>query len=200
VHQLQNPSVFYPKRRIGHPAYLGGDTRRPIPEDVMSHLKQSSRAVRPLLTATALLIALAAGTAHAGSCPADKVVPSGKGQPESKLPASGVTDTVIASTDLAKEPVGIKDRLFRMRRLVIQPGGVVPWHSHADRPAILYFISGEVVEYASDCAVPIVHKAGETSLELHTTSHWWKNLGQEPVVLLSSDLFHKAKGDDPDMM
>lgn len=166
----------------------------------MDHVRIPDRSARAMLSATALLLGLAAGAAHAGSCPADKVVPSGKGQPESKLPASGVTDTVIASTDLAKEPVSIKDRLFRMRRLVIQPGGVVPWHSHADRPAILYFISGEIVEYASDCAVPIVHKAGETSLELHTTSHWWKNMGQEPVVLLSADLFHKQKGGDPDMM
>jgi len=64
-----------------------------------------------------------------------------------------------------------------MRRLVIQPGGVVPWHSHADRPAILNFISGEIVEYASGCALPIVPKGGETSLGLHTTSNWRKNRG-----------------------
>ena len=78
-------------------------------------------------------------------------------------PAKGVTDTVIGSTDLAKEPVGIHDRLFRLRKLVVEPGGVVPWHSHGDRPALIYIISGEITEYSSTCAVPIVHRAGDTA-------------------------------------
>jgi quercetin dioxygenase-like cupin family protein len=78
---------------------------------------------------------------------------------------------------------------------VIQPGGVVPWHSHGDRPAIIYIISGEVVEYASTCTVPIVHKPGESTAELAPTQHWWKNTGAVPVVLLSADLFHKQKSD-----
>ena len=146
--------------------------------------------------ATALVGCLAAGSAFAGSCPADKIVADGAGQPKSSLPASGVTDTVIASTDLAKESIGINDRLFRLRKLVIQPGGVVPWHSHGDRPAIIYMIAGEIVEYASNCSVPIVHKAGEPRVETHATSHWWKNMGKETVVLLSADLFHKTGPDD----
>jgi quercetin dioxygenase-like cupin family protein len=106
-----------------------------------------------------------------------------------KTPASGVTDTVIASIDVAKEPAHIPGRLFLLRRLVVQPGGVVPWHSHGDRPAIIYIESGEVTEYASTCSVPIVHRAGDSTPELHTTAHWWKNTGSVPVVILSADLF-----------
>ena len=34
-----------------------------------------------------------------------------------------------------EEAVGVNNRLFRLRRLVVQPGGVVPWHSHGNRPA-----------------------------------------------------------------
>jgi quercetin dioxygenase-like cupin family protein len=150
---------------------------------------------RRLLTAAAILSSLATTAAFAGTCPADKTVADGKGQAMSSLPATSVTDEVITSTDLAKQPVGINDRLFRMRRLVIQPGGVVPWHSHSDRPAIIYIISGEIVEYASTCTVPIVHKSGESTIESHPTQHWWKNTGSVPVVLLSADLFHKQKGD-----
>ena len=97
--------------------------------------------------------------------------------------------TVVVSTDLAKEPAAIKGRLFRLRKLVIQPGGIVPWHSHMDRPALITIITGEIVEYASTCAVPIVHKAGESTAETHATAHWWKNLGTETVVLYSADLF-----------
>jgi quercetin dioxygenase-like cupin family protein len=92
--------------------------------------------------------------------------------------------------------VGIKDRLFRLRRLVIQPGGVVPWHSHDDRPALIYILSGEIVEYASTCSVPIVHRAGEATAERAPTKHWWKNLTDKPVELLSADLFHQQKSDD----
>ncbi|HTR16469.1 MAG TPA: cupin domain-containing protein [Acetobacteraceae bacterium] len=134
--------------------------------------------------------ALGASPAHAGGCPADKVVASGQGQPQSNAPAQGVTDTVIASIDLAKESIGIRDRLFRLRKLVIEPGGVVPWHSHGDRPAIIYIISGEITEYASTCAVPIVYHAGDSTAETHTTAHWWKNTGSTTVTLLSADLFH----------
>ena len=35
----------------------------------------------------------------------------------------------------------------------------MPWHSHGDRPAIIYIVSGEVKEFASNCSVAIVHKA-----------------------------------------
>jgi len=143
---------------------------------------------------------LSTAAAQAGGCPADKMVAPGAGQAMSDAKATGVTDTVIASTDLGKEPAGIADRLFRLRRLVIRPGGVVPWHSHADRPAMIYVISGEIVEYASDCAVPIVHAAGDASAETHTTSHWWKNLGKEKVVLISADLFPVKTGHDEHMM
>jgi quercetin dioxygenase-like cupin family protein len=130
-----------------------------------------------------------AGSAFAGACPADQMRPDGSGEKVNSTPAKDVSDTVLTSIDLAKEPAAVKDRLLRLRRLEIKPGGVVPWHSHGNRPAIIYIVQGEIVEYASTCAVPIVHRAGETSVEMHATAHWWKNTGKETVVLLSADLF-----------
>ena len=73
---------------------------------------------------------------------------------------------VLAAIDLEKEPAMIKERQLRFRKLTIQPGGIVPWHSHADRPAIIYIAEGEIIEYASNCAYPIVHKAGDIPLFL----------------------------------
>src|SRR5207342_872488 len=96
-----------------------------------------------------------AGVAHAGECPADKRVADGMGQPMGPTTPSGVTDVVRSSTDLAKEPLAVPGRQFRLRQLELQPGGIVPWHSHNDRPAMIYIVSGEVVEYSSSCAVPI---------------------------------------------
>jgi len=134
--------------------------------------------------------------AYAGGCPADKMRPDGTGQAKNGTPSKAVTDTVIASIDVAKEPAAIQGRLLRLRRLVIKPGGVVPWHEHADRPAVIYIVQGEIVEYSSTCAVPIVHRAGEATAETHATAHWWKNTGKQTVILLSADLFPTAKPDD----
>ena len=150
-----------------------------------------------LLGAIAATAAVYAPTAaFAGSCPADKVGVDVR--PMDSSPAKGVTDIVITSIDVAKEPANIPGRLFRLRRLVVQPGGVVPWHSHGERPAIIYVEKGEVTEYASTCAVPIVHKAGEATPELHSTSHWWKNNGKVTAVILSADLLPVTA--DPHMM
>jgi quercetin dioxygenase-like cupin family protein len=124
--------------------------------------------------------------AFADGCPADQKKPDARGPVDFK--PVGVTDTVIASIDVSKAPFDIKDRNFRMRKLTIEPMGIVPWHSHADRPAIIYIVEGEIVEYASNCAVPIVHKAGDVVAETPEVSHWWKNLGDKTVVLLSADL------------
>ncbi len=130
-------------------------------------------------------------TAMAGECPADKVVADGKGQPMGATKPKDVTDTVLAMIDLSKEQVKANDHQFRMRRLEIQPGGIVPWHSHADRPALIYVVSGEITEYASTCAVPLLHKAGEVSVDAGR-SHWWQNTGKKPVVLISADILHDA--------
>ena len=97
---------------------------------------------------------------------------------------------VLAAIDLEKEPANIKQRQLRFRKLTIEPGGIVPWHSHDDRPAIIYIAEGEIVEYASNCADPIVHKAGDIRPETHGTSHWWQNLGNKTVILFVGDVLH----------
>lgn len=136
--------------------------------------------------AAALAIALAA-PAFAGECPADQV----RANPLTGAPTApkGVTDTVLGAVDLGQE-VAFPDHQLRTRRLVVQPGGIVPLHSHADRPALIMTVSGEIHEHRSTCAVPILHKAGELSREAEGISHYWTNDSKMPVVLLSSDVFH----------
>ena len=127
-------------------------------------------------------------SAVAGECPADTKNAAVRA-PDAHA-AKGVTDTVLAAIDLAKEPANIKDRQLRFRKLTIEPGGIVPWHSHGDRPAIIYIAEGEIVEYASNCAVPIMHKAGEIRPETSGTAHWWQNLGDKTVILFVGDVLH----------
>jgi len=157
----------------------------------MFHSTKTGRLGRMILIAgVALGASVMASAAFAGECPPDQK------KPDAREPVTvghdGVTDTVIAMIDVDKEQ-GIDDRKFRMRKLTIEPGATVPWHSHGERPAIIYIIEGQIEEYASNCAVPIVHKAGDVVAESKDVSHWWKNVGDVTVVLLSADLLK-----DPD--
>ena len=135
------------------------------------------------LAASAVL--LAAPPAFAGSCPAGQgVAHLLQGAPTAPLK---VTDNVVGSVDLQKE-INVDNRDLRLRRLVVQPGGIVPLHSHAGRPALITVVSGSIIEYRSTCAVGIVHKAGDVAMESDGISHWWKNTGKVPAVLLSADV------------
>jgi len=131
---------------------------------------------------------MVATSAFAGECPPGKM--QANVRPPVNTPASGVTDTTLGSIDLGKEAVMLKDHELRFRKLTIAPGGVVPWHSHADRPALIFVAQGEIVEYASNCSEPIAHKAGDIRPETSGTSHWWKNLGDQTVILYVGDVLH----------
>ncbi len=139
--------------------------------------------------ATAAIAVVASATlatpAIAGQCP----TPGANALANAPMMPKGVTDMVIGSIDLASE-ISVDGRQLRTRRLVVQPGGIVPLHSHKDRPALIYTVSGSITEYSSTCAVPIEHKAGDISREADGLSHYWVNRGKVPAVLLSSDVFH----------
>ena len=155
-----------------------------IPVLTQSWLGQS---LRPALIVAAVGLS-GLSTAIAGECPADKM--KADVRPPVSHAGKGVTDTVLAAIDLEKEPANIKERQLRFRKLTIEPGGIVPWHSHGDRPAIIYIAEGEIVEYASNCADPITHKAGDIRAETSGTSHWWQNHGKKTVVLFVGDVLH----------
>ncbi len=154
-------------------------------------VKPASKPIRipasKLLAAAVACSAIAvsfAGTASAGECPVDKVM-AGATKPGPMEPMK-VTDTVVG--DVKLDAYQIPGRELRLRKLVIQKGGVVPWHEHNTRPANIYIQSGTVTEYRSNCAVPIVHKAGDVVPEMGDIAHWWKNTGKTIAVLFSADI------------
>lgn len=155
---------------------------------------------RPLANTRRLAAGLGAGVALllataalAGECPAGKAGTNALNGAVTE--GKGVTDKVLSSIDLAHSPLKVNDRLFRFRRLVIEPGGIVPLHDHGDRPALIYILSGSIYEYSSKCAVPIVHRTGEVAQESIGLMHWWKNTGTVPTVILAADLLHTKKDD-----
>jgi quercetin dioxygenase-like cupin family protein len=147
---------------------------------------------RSLTSAKLLAALLAAGAtslaapASAGTCPADKVTTDG--QKAGATAHKDVKEALLGQIDLSKEKIAVAGHHLRMRRLDIKPGGEVAWHSHGERPALIYVVSGSITEYSSHCQVPIVHKTGELSVEQGGLSHWWKNTSKKPVVLISADI------------
>jgi quercetin dioxygenase-like cupin family protein len=140
-------------------------------------------------TVAAGIIALAAlggaTPAMAGQCPAGQETANPLA--DRATAPKDVTDDVLGSIDLGQE-IGVAGRDLRLRRLVVQPGGVVPFHSHEGRPALIITISGEITEHRTTCGVPIVHRAGELSREAGGLGHYWVNHGKVPAVLLSADV------------
>jgi quercetin dioxygenase-like cupin family protein len=99
----------------------------------------------------------------------------------------------IASIELAKENVKLDQRRLRMRQMEIAPGGIVPLHDHADRPALIMVVEGEIYENSSKCLTPILHKSGEVSREFLGVMHWWKNSGTKTVKLTIADIVNDKK-------
>jgi quercetin dioxygenase-like cupin family protein len=149
---------------------------------------------------TAIFAGLAATApiaAQAGECPADQVMTGaltgGETMPQ------GVTDTVLSAIDLSSKGDAWKGQMLRLRQLVVEPGGVVPWHEHNVRPANIMILEGSITEYRSDCKVPIEHKAGEVTPEFGGLAHWWKNNSDQPAVLISADILPPTMAEDTTM-
>jgi quercetin dioxygenase-like cupin family protein len=137
------------------------------------------------------LITLAATSAVAGECPAGKVGPNPLDG--AATAPFGVQEMELSSIDLSMEAVNLPQRRLRYRHMEIAPGGVVPLHSHSDRPALIMVNQGQIYEYSSQCTVPILHKAGEIGREAKGLRHWWKNEGSVTVVLTIADIVNDKK-------
>jgi quercetin dioxygenase-like cupin family protein len=132
------------------------------------------------------LAALGAGPALAGACPPDQILT--KPREIENAPDVGVDRPILHQVDLT----GWRNMghfYLRMRRLTVAVDGIVPTHEHHDRPSIVLIQSGEIIEHSAFCAVPILHKAGDSTPEFGPGhKHWWENKSGAPVVLISTDV------------
>lgn len=98
------------------------------------------------------------------------------------------TDTTLGEVDLSKLDLPVQSWSLRFRRVDVGVGGIVPWHSHEQRPAVLHILQGEITEYSTAESGPVVRRAGDTIPEFGPVSHWWKNTGTEHVIILAADV------------
>jgi quercetin dioxygenase-like cupin family protein len=154
--------------------------------------------MRPGLRAAAVAAMLFAPlAAEAGSCPGEHKLTRPRAIEDA--PDVATLREILATVEF-KGWRGSGDLLLRMRRLIVLPGGIVPTHQHDDRPSIVTVIVGEIIEHSAFCAVPILHRTGETTPEFgsgHT--HWWENRSSNPVILISTDVVPREMMEDPHM-
>lgn len=74
-----------------------------------------------------------------------------------------------------------------MRKLTLAPGGILGLHNHVDRPAITYFLQGDVT-YHQDGKADTVATAGGGFAEGRATTHWAENTGTVPAVWIAVDI------------
>jgi len=105
---------------------------------------------------------------------------------------TGFKSALKQAVDLGPEIEGMNGRELRMRVLTIEPGGHIGIHSHKDRPSVVYFLKGADTVTLADGTVKHFGPGDTTSANKGTT-HWHRNDGKEPVVLIAVDVFHKKK-------
>lgn len=94
----------------------------------------------------------------------------------------GVTVEDIAVTEIAGDPT----RVLRLRRIVVQPGGVIAWHDHAAVQGMALLTTREMVELRNTCLDPITYRAGDVAREDAGTAHSWRNESDGVAVVLVS--------------
>ena len=123
---------------------------------------------------------LAVQNARVRECPAGRQ--QANAHNEGFGPQSGVEGVDIALTPLASDPT----RAVRLRRLTVQPGGIIAWHDHSAVQGMALLISGEMVELRNTCLDPITYRAGDVAREDAATAHSWRNETDAPAIVLVS--------------
>jgi len=123
---------------------------------------------------------LAVQNARVRECPASRQ--QANAYDEGFGPQSGVEGVDIALTPLASDPT----RAVRLRRLTIQPGGVIAWHDHTAVQGMALVVSGELVERRNTCLDALTYRAGDVAREDAATAHSWRNETDQIAVVLVS--------------
>lgn len=111
-------------------------------------------------------------------CPQDRTLANARIGSDNE--SSGVHTEDIGLIPLASDP----SRAVRLRRITVDPGGVIAWHAHDAVQGMAVVLSGEITEFRNTCLDPIVFHAGDVAREDAQTAHGWRNTSRYPAVIL----------------
>jgi quercetin dioxygenase-like cupin family protein len=109
------------------------------------------------------------------------------GQAQPPAANKGLSAEALQSLDLSEEIDSTKGRPLRMRKIMLQPGGVIGLHTHKDRPAVSYFLQGQVT-YHQEGKADVVVGPGQGFAEGKATTHWAENRGTMPAIWIAVDI------------
>ncbi len=109
------------------------------------------------------------------------------GQRQAPTADSGRQDELLRSLDLTNEMSSVTGRPLRMRKITLQPGGVLALHDHVDRPAITYLLQGQMTYHHAGMP-PVVVNPGGGFAEGRATTHWGESTGSVPAVWIAVDI------------
>jgi quercetin dioxygenase-like cupin family protein len=109
------------------------------------------------------------------------------GQRQIPTQTVGQSEVLLRSIDLTTELESAKGRPMRMRKITLEPGGVLGLHNHVDRPAVTYLLQGQMT-YHQDGKPDLVANPGDGFAEGRATTHWAENSGEVPAVWIAVDI------------
>src|SRR5947209_19085920 len=131
---------------------------------------QGSRCLVPLVGIVALGIGFGLGSAV--------------GQQSPPMDNKGLDAKVESTIDLAPDMPGYQ---LRLRTITFEPGGIAGFHSHKQRPAFAYVMSGHLTELRQGGYVKTLGPGGFIT-ESRGVDHWAENRGAAKVVLIGVDV------------
>ena len=105
--------------------------------------------------------------------------------------SKGVQISPPEALDLTPWADDMKGRQLRIRKLIVEPGGVLGLHSHKDRPDASYIVEGELTEYQAGGYVR-QRQAGMLGTSEKDVTHWLENKGTTPAVLIVVDVLKQS--------
>jgi len=109
------------------------------------------------------------------------------GQRQVPTQTVGQSEELLRSLDLSAELQSTQGRPLRMRKITLQPGGVLGLHDHVDRPAITYMLQGQMT-YHQEGKPDQVANPGGGFAEGRATTHWAESTGSVPAVWIAVDI------------
>jgi quercetin dioxygenase-like cupin family protein len=91
---------------------------------------------------------------------------------------------VVSTVDLAPDMPGHQ---LRLRTITVEPAGVVPLHSHKDRPEVVYILEGTLTELKEGGSTK-QYKPGDVITGSRDVTHWAENRGTAKVVFVAVDV------------
>lgn len=100
----------------------------------------------------------------------------------------GESEREVRTYDISQNIPQLGTHLFRTRYVDVAPGGIVPIHSHVNRPSMYLITSGEIIVHQTGIAEPVLLKAGDAHMAAQGAAHWWENKGEEKVGIWVADI------------